>query len=173
MSCGPASRRTEQAVYVIPTREPVGLGLGETPEFGFYDELESGCRQPHGPAQGPSRGAGLTAGSGPLQAPPSKQKAGGDWSPGLRSPQGGAGGAGRAERRITPGGVNNCPHPGGPETRAQRGARQPTESAPGDSSPNDARRTRRRRRGRSRRHRPSRKFLPPRTPGPGRLTIRT
>ena len=40
-------------------------------------------------------------------------------------------------------GVNNCAHPEGPETRAQRGARQPNESPSGDRSPNHARRTRR------------------------------
>ena len=45
---------TEHAVYVIPTRDPAGLngfahalalGLGETPEFGSYDELESLLRE--------------------------------------------------------------------------------------------------------------------------------
>ena len=36
-------------------------------------------------------------------------------------------------------GVNNCPHPGGPETRAQRGARQPLGSTPA-IAPHQARR---------------------------------
>ena len=45
---------TEHAVYVIPARDPVGLdgfahalslGLGETPEFESYDELESLLRE--------------------------------------------------------------------------------------------------------------------------------